>query len=229
FSGTLAAGGELIMPIVCGTDLSERSQSATTVAAALLTRLKARELWLVHVLDPTTGSLDSAAQAALEAAAQSRLAEEGARLAAQLRDASARVHHAVLLGSASDTLLEFAEEKKARLVVVSSQGHSASSVYRVGGASERLAQSSQLPVLVVRDAAPFAAWTKGERPLRLLLAVDWSRSCDAAIRWVKALRESSPVDVVAGYVYNSGFFGEGSARYGLPGRRSMLERDPEAD
>lgn len=200
------------------------------VAAALVPRLNAAELWIVHVLDPTTGALDSAAQEALAAAAQERLAEEGARLAASVPEGGKlRVHHAVLVGPASDTLLGFAEEKKARLVVVSSQGHSASLVYRVGGTSERLAQSTHLPVLVVRDDAPFDAWAKGERPLRLLLAVDWSRSCDAAIRWVKALRESSPVDVIAGYVYNSGFSGEGHARYGLPRRHSLVERDLDAE
>ena len=217
------------MPLVCGTDFSERSRSAMAVAAALVPRLEVTDLWLVHVLDPTTSSLDAAAQEVLKTAAQKRLAEEGARLAVHLRSVSALVHHAVLVGPASDSLLGFAEEKQARLVVVSSQGHSASFVYRVGGTSERLAQSTQLPVLVVRDEAPFEAWAKGERPLRLLLAVDWSRSCDAAIRWVKSLRESGPVDVVAGYVYNSGFPGEGPARYGLPWRHPIVERDPDAE
>lgn len=224
------------MPIVCGTDFSERSRLAMTVAAALVPRVKATRLWLVHVLDPSTCSLDATGQEALAAAAQRRLAEESARLSE--RDpglASARVHQVVLVGPTSETLLGFAEEKQARLLVVSSQGHGASQgrgasfVYRVGGTSERLAQSTRLPVLVVRDDAPFEAWAKGERPLRVLLAVDWSRSCEAAIRWVKLLRESSPVDVVAGHVYQSGFPGEGPARYGLPWRRPIVERDPQAE
>ncbi len=217
------------MSIVCGTDFSERSRSAIAVAGALASRLKVTELWLVHVLDPATRSLDSAAHEAVRTAALKRLAEEAARLAAELGDTSLRVHPAVLLGSTSDTLLEFSEQKQAQLVVVSSEGHRASSVYRVGGTSERLAQAARLPVLVVRDGGPLEAWAKGERPLRLLLAVDWSRSCEAAIRWVKALRASSPVDVVVGYVYNSGFPGEGPARYGLPWRYPIVERDPEAE
>lgn len=217
------------MPVVCGTDFSERSRSAMAVAALLTPRLRATELWLVHALDPATSSLDSAAHEAVSGAAQQRLAKEGARLAADIRDAGIRVRHAVLNGSASDTLLEFAEEKQARLVVVSSQGHKASVVYRVGSTSERLAQSAPLPVLVVRDSGPFEAWAKGARPLRLLLAVDWSRSCDAAIRWVKALREASPVDIVVGYIYNSEFPGEGPARYGLPWRHPIVERDPEVE
>jgi nucleotide-binding universal stress UspA family protein len=218
------------MAIVCGTDFSERSQSAMTVAAALMLRLKATELWLVHVLEPTMPLQGPAVQEAGKAAAQKRLAEEAARIAVNFKDwGDFRVHHAVLTGPASDTLLEFAAEKKARFVVVSSQGHSPSFVYRVGGTSERLAQAAPLPVLVVRDAAPFEAWAKGERPLRLLLAVDWSRSCDAAIRCVRALRESSPVDVIVGYVYESGFPGEGPSRYGLPRSHPIAERDPQAE
>lgn len=133
----------------------------------------------------------------------------------------------VLAGAVSDALLEFAEEKEARLLVVATQGHGASPLYRVGGTSERLAQSAQLPVLVVRDSTPFVAWAKGERALRLLLAVDWTRSCEAAVRWVKALREVGPCDVVVGYVYYSD--DEGARRYGLARHDSILERDPEAE
>ncbi len=222
-----AIGGT--MPIVCGTDFSERARSAIDVAVALAPRLEAAEVWLVHVLDPTTGSLDLEAQRALEAAARRRLADEVARVAARLGDTGVRVSHAIVVGPTSDALHGFAEEKKARLVVVASQGHSASFIYRIGGTSERLAESSRSPVLVVRDESPFAAWANGDRPLRVLLAVDWSRSCDAAIRWVKQLRASSPVDVVVGYVYASGLRGDGPDRYGLPGRHPLVERDPEAE
>lgn len=214
------------MPIICGTDFSNRARAALEVAAGLAPRLKAAELWLVHVLDPTTDSLGPAALEASKAAAEKRLRVEAESLGER---ASVHVHHLVLVGSASEALLAFAEEKKARLVVVASQGHGTSFVLRVGGTSERLAQSTQIPVLVVRDGGPFEAWVKGERPLRLLLAIDWSRSCDAAIQWVKALRELSPVDVVVGYVYSSGYPGEGPARYGLPWRHPIVERDPEAE
>src|SRR6187549_3873078 len=210
---------ERAMTIVCGTDFSERSRSAMTVAVALAARLDATELWLVHVLDPTISSLDAAAKQALETASQQRLADEGARLAVNIQRGKLRLNPAVLVGPVSDTLLGFANEKQARLIVVSSQGHSSSFIHRVGGTSERLAQSAQLPVLVVGDDAPFEAWAKTERPLRLLLAVDWSRSCEAAIRWVRALRGSSgssgssSVDVVVGHVYNSEFPGDGPSRY----------------
>ncbi len=68
------------MSIVCGTDFSGHSRSAMSVAAALAPRLRATDLWLVHVLDPAMGSLDSPAQAALKIAAERRLVDECARL-----------------------------------------------------------------------------------------------------------------------------------------------------
>ena len=39
------------MAIVCGTDFSDHAASALSAAGALATRLRDRELWLVHVLD----------------------------------------------------------------------------------------------------------------------------------------------------------------------------------
>lgn len=213
------------MPIVCGTDFSEHSRPALAAAGAIASRLKS-DLWLVHVLDAGTGSLDPDAQEAVRRGAQKRLKEEADSL--QQRT-GARVHRAVLTGVPSGILLEFAGAKNARLLVVASRGHGASPLYRVGGTSERLAQSAQLPVLVVREAAPFEAWAKGDRPLRILLAVDWTRSCEAAVRWIKGLREASPCDVVVGYVYYSDLTKDEARRYGLPWHRSMVEGDPETE
>lgn len=214
------------MLIVCGTDFSERSRAALAAATALASRLEDADLWLVHVLDPATDSLDSEAGMAVRTAAQRRLKEEASYLQERT---SSHVHDVVLTGVASDALLGFAQARQAGLLIVASQGHGASPLYRVGGTSERLAQSSQLPVLVVRDAIPFEAWAKGERPLRVLLAVDWTRSCEAAIRWVKLLREAGTCDVLVGYVYYSGADGDGAGRYGLPRHTSIVERDPEAE
>lgn len=212
------------MRIICGTDFSDQSGAAVTAAAVLVARTRATELWLVHVLDSTTGSLGSDVLEVVKTVALERLESESVRIAERVRDAGAQLHHAVLVGPASETLLRFAEEKQALLLVVSSLGHGSSFVLRVGGTSERIAQSARMPVLIVRDAAPYEAWDREDRPLRLLLAVDWSRSCDGAIRWVKDLRKSSPVDVVVGYIYESGFPGDGPARYGLARSPSILER-----
>ena len=204
------------MPIVCGTDFSAHSRRAIDAAAALGRRASARGLWLVHVLEPAAEALD----AGLRAAAENRLKEEAERIRGRV---AVEVHFEVLHGSASETLVNFARAKDARLLVVSSKGHTTSPLFRVGGTSERVAQLAPMPVLVVRDSSPFEAWAEQARPLRILLGVDFSASSDPPIRWVKAMRAAGPCDVVVGHVYD---ILEASARYGIPPAGGIMMPDP---
>jgi nucleotide-binding universal stress UspA family protein len=70
----------------------------------------------------------------------------------------------------------------------------------IGNIAERIAETSPVPTLVVRDAAPFAAWARGERPLKVFVGADFTASSDAALRWVAELQQLGPVEVIAGYV-----------------------------
>lgn len=212
------------MAIVCGTDFSSASRSAASAAAALAARLKSAEFWIVHVLEAATPELDPKAFESLNERVRERLREEAEDLK---RRFGVRVLYQVLSGAVADTLLAFAAGVRARLVVVGSRGHGASPLYRLGGTSERVAQSATLPVLVVREAEPYESWLKGERPLRVLVALDWTRSCEPAIRFVKELRGGGPVDVVVAHVYSDS---DGSrVRYGLPPRPAIIERDPDIE
>ena len=143
------------MPVVCGTDFSESSRPALVAAGALASRIADPELWLVHVLDPATTSLDSAGRDTIKRSALKRLQQEVELLRQYTK---AHVHSMLLGGAATESLLEFAKARRARVLVVASQGHATSPLYRVGGTSERLAESSEVPILVVRDAgdAPLA-------------------------------------------------------------------------
>jgi nucleotide-binding universal stress UspA family protein len=214
------------MAIVCGTDLSERSRPALAAAAAIARRA-AEPLCAVHVLGGSElldELLDDAGRQRLAAAAAERLA----RVVEAVPGADgARVHQRVLVGHPVRTLLAFARAERATLVVVSSQGHAASPLYRIGGTSERIALESPLPLLVVRSAAPFEAWARGERPLRVLVAVDFTTSSLAAVGWVKALRRAGPCEVVAGHVYDAV---DASRRYGKGGEHpSLVEPDREVE
>jgi nucleotide-binding universal stress UspA family protein len=137
----------------------------------------------------------------------------------------------MLEGSPHDALLSLARKEKATLVVVSSKGHGDSPLYRVGGTSERIARDATLPVLVVRDPAPFQAWARGARALRVVVGVNFSASAAAAIRWTKTLAQAGPCDVVFAHVYHES---DALERYGLrsePESRGtaelerLLERD----
>jgi nucleotide-binding universal stress UspA family protein len=206
------------MLIVCGTDLSAHSSEAVEAAAALARRAPA-SLCLVHVLEPTGEGLDAAVAAAAEQELEAAAGRVRARVGVQ-------VHHELLHGSVSGALVAFASSKAARLLVISSKGHGGSPLFRVGGTSERVAQLTETPLLVVRDAAPFEAWAQESRPLRILVGVDFSASSDPAIAWVKDLRAAAPCDLVIGHVY---YPLDAAFRYGLPPRGGLIERDPDVE
>lgn len=212
------------MTIVCGTDLSERSRPAMTASAAIAA-LTREPLWLVHVVSEPLALLDPSVRAAVLAAARERLDRE---LAPAFGGVAVR--HAVLEGSPHGMLLELAHTEHASLVVVSSQGHGASPLYRLGGTSERIALESDVPVLVVRDAAPFEAWSRGERALRVVVGVEFTASGSAAVAWAKDLAQKGPCHLVFAHIY---YEGDALARYGLPasplGPSADLERLVERD
>jgi nucleotide-binding universal stress UspA family protein len=206
------------MAILCGTDLSERSRPAVAAAAAIARRT-GEPLWLVHVL-VTADFLEEDCRERLQAAARTALEEEAERAAGTV---PAGVQRAVLVGHAVRELLRFAQVERAALLVVSSQGHAASPLYRLGGTSERISLESPYPVLVVRDAAPFEAWARGERPLRIVVGVDFTASASSAVRWVKTLRRAGACDVVFAHVYDGL---DVLRRYGRGRVSSLVEADP---
>ena len=203
-------------PIICGTDFSENARQAADVAAALAKRLGA-PLRLVHA---------SAIQ-------RSPLTEEHLRAEAQrLRDAGADLTAEVIEGDADQVLAQVAAQHAARLLVVSSLGSRKPTRWLLGSVAERTAESSPVATLVVRKAAPFEAWARGERALKVFVGTDFTSSSDAALRWVAELREFGPIEVVAGFV---DWPPEEAARLGVSGPQAlrgnplpmqkMLERD----
>jgi nucleotide-binding universal stress UspA family protein len=205
--------------IVCGTDFSDSGQAAVRAAAGLATRL-GQPLRLVYVVDDAVEQLDVRARDLLVSAAAERLQELARRLPAPVRR---RLLTTVLVGKPHEALVSIAEPSG--LVVVSSQGHGSSPLFRLGGTSERIAATSPVPVLVVRDAASFEAWSRRRRPLRVVLGVDFTASSEAAIRWAKALRRAAPCDLTVGHVY---YPDEAHRRYGLHGY-SLVSADPEVE
>ena len=203
------------MTIVCGTDLSEGANQAITAAFALAQRRGDREIVVTHVLDP-----DADGDHERESAEARTLLETAIQRAAAGRAISSRVE--LVVGPAVDSLVASTETEGSDLLVVASQGHLDAATYSLGGTSGGVAASARVPVLVVRDAAPFVAWAAGERPLRVMLGLDESASCDPAITLVRTLRGLGPVDVVVGHVY---YADETARRYGLK-PRSMVDADP---
>ncbi len=196
------------MSIVCGTDFSEPGAQAVAVAAALAPRLK-EPLSLVHV-----GSLAEPVR--------DRLREEADRL----RHVGVAVEETLLSGEPDEAIVEHAEKTGTHLVVLSALGHRSAARWLLGSVAERIARTCPIPVLVVRGADPFEAWSRGERPLRVLLGVDFSATSDAAVRWVRELRQLGPCDVIAAHIY---WPPEERRRLGIHGPPRLAQMHPEVE
>jgi len=208
------------MPIVCGSDLSAGSAEATAAAVAIAALRGDDEVVVVHVLgddardDRERDRLDAAARAKLDAAAAR--ATEGFAIA---------VRNVILAGPVVDGLISAAETEGADVIVVAAQKDPSSSLVRLGSTAERVVAASAVPVLLVRGAAAFVGWAHRERALKVLLGVDDTTACDAAIATLKRLRERSPIDVVLGTVY---YADEAARHFGLP-VTSAVAADPEVE
>jgi nucleotide-binding universal stress UspA family protein len=207
------------MKVVLGTDFSENARAAGMTAAALASRWD-DTLAIAHVLDDSVSRrLPGDVRETLAAFTSDRLHSE----AAQLGSDGVKVEEHMLSGAPEQALANLATQSNARLVVVSSLGHQPGE-WLLGSVAERTAEFSPVPTLVVRSAAPFEAWVRGEKPLKVFVAVDFSNASDKALKWVKHLVDAGPCEVVVGYV--DWPLGE-AARLGITGRFLLSHNAPQ--
>lgn len=109
----------------------------------------------------------------------------------------------ILHGALDVTIANLCEQVRARLLVVGSPH-----VVHTWQPSkvERLAFSVRVPMLVVRDAAPFVAWTAGDAPLCVLVVVNstsWPDPADRGRAWIAELGPRA-LENVTDEVWHSG-------------------------
>lgn len=204
------------MAIVCATDFSPGAEHGLRTAAAFA-RACSERLLLVHVTD--LGALawtGRGLQDQLSQAAAARLIETAEPL---VRD-GLEVETRALVGRPDERLGELAREVSARLLVMGILGHRPSPRWRVGSLATRLARALPTPVLLAADAAPFEAAARGERALRVLVAVDASASGDAAVAALANLRRLGACDALLLHLCDPGRApatrAELEARFGAP-------------
>ena len=186
------------MTVVCGTDFSPASARAVDAAAAFAAAFKT-DLLLVHALE-FPGAEEAGAWSMLQAErsrAESLLAKEVARLASSGVSVSSEVG----VGASDVSLIRAATSRGARLVVVGALGRRGGSLWRLGSTADRTAQTSKLPVLVVRDAEPIAKWAAGKGTLEVLVGIDRSPSADAAVSWTAEIESVGRCHVTGAHVY----------------------------
>jgi nucleotide-binding universal stress UspA family protein len=198
------------MPIICGTDLSAGSMRAIEVARALAGQRADTFIVLVHVVEEERDA--AAARTKLDAFAASAPAH-GVSIRSEL-----------VVGTPEDALVTFADTENSDLIVIAASS-SPATLIRLGSTAEKLIVASRVPVLVVRDPAPWREFVAGHRPLRVLLGVDDSVACDLGIQWTHALRTKGPVDVTLGAIY---YPDDAAEHYGIE-PKAVVDRDPELE
>jgi len=186
-----------LAPIVCATDFSENATLAAT-AAAVLSKLSGRPLLLVHATDEFNArGRDPDELTAFLHPINIQLQDEAGRL----RLMGATVETQMLTGElAQHAVLKAVEKQPLSLLVLSSVGKTAFERWTLGSTAEYLARSVAAPTLVVRSAAPFLAWGQEARPLKILVAVNFSNISEAALEWVHDLCALGPCEIVLAYL-----------------------------
>lgn len=183
--------------IICGTDFSENAAEAVATAAALAQKSQ-KALALLHVADQFNTYGDDMVELNRNLRpARERLKQEIAKCSTSVAGVSGEVLHGQL---AEDALVDFAAKHPVDLLVVSAVSKTAFDHLTIGSVSEEIAETASVPTLTVRSSKPFEAWVRGERPLKIFIASDFSNYSDAALRWVGELRNLGPCEVTVVYV-----------------------------
>jgi nucleotide-binding universal stress UspA family protein len=207
------------MSILCATDFSDHAPAARTVAALIAARMKT-PLHLAHSVELAGERLEDELGLAYAASARKHLHFKAERL----RELGATVEIDIQTGPADESMLKLAKDVSAQLIVIGALGQRSAKTWKLGSRADRLSQLSHVPVLVVRDAEPFSAWLRGERPLRIVLGADRSQTTLAALRLVDQLRQLGPCDVTALHLY---WPPAEFTRLGFSGLLSYEQTDPE--
>jgi nucleotide-binding universal stress UspA family protein len=221
------------MSIICGTDLSPASSGALEVARALATQRGDREIVLVHVIDsePEADAELDRLRARLDAQARSPGVRSRGNPGAQPPGGgnpgaeAPRVRTELIIGPPDETLVRFAETEDSDLIVIAAQSRRTGGETRLGTTAGKVIAGTHVPVIVVRDPAPWLAFARAERPLKILLGIDDSATCDLGIQWTLALGKRGPIEVVLGAIY---YPDDAAANYGLP-VLTLVEPDPEIE
>jgi nucleotide-binding universal stress UspA family protein len=181
--------------IACGTDFSPLASEAANAAAAVAMRLKQPLLLIPVPPENLRAEFSERARDWLSALVKEKLAIEAGRL----RLLGASVEERMLDGLTDESEAEFLRDCDAALVFSGATEGALLKRCLVGEAADALAEWSPISTLLVRAARPFREWTRGERPLHVLVACDPAESSEAALGCVRGLRRIAPCEVTVGY------------------------------
>ena len=182
--------------IICATNFSAHANTAALAAAWMAARIDA-PLELVHVIDPKRyRDVSADFMEHLRKERQKKLSP----LIERVGHRGATVEGNIIEGSPVARITELASEPDVRFLILAAEGQIAPTQWLTGSVADGVAQRASVPTLVLRDTKSIEAWLRGERPLRVVVAYDFSPTAEAALAWADSLREIGPIDLTVLYV-----------------------------
>ncbi len=179
------------MKLICPTDFSKPAREAAEVAAVIAAKRKL-PLELVYCAVEHIAGADVTPLFPEIKVAPENLEQEALRLSSS----GSEITSSVVVGSEHVEIARLAQDDT-EMIVMGSTGIGGAERWLLGSVSERVAESAPVPTLVVRTANPLLAWLREGRPLRVLCAVDFSMSADAALAAVKGLMQLGVMQIEA--------------------------------
>jgi nucleotide-binding universal stress UspA family protein len=214
------------MAIIFATDFSAASAGARRLTARLARRLGepvvvAHVIELQAIFSPEVMAADPDLVERTEGHAAAPLKV----LLEHLRDEGVSAKGRVLRGRPDDAIVALARESGARMVVVGSHGRSTLGRLVVGSVAERLVKGCPCPVLVVPARPRVEDGTVEEaRALKLVVALERGHAGEAALAFVRSLRQETPCDLTFVHLYAPA---REHARLGLEAPAHAFLSDPD--
>lgn len=187
--------------IVCATDFSEHA-TAVIATAARFSKLFGLPLELFHLFDaPPTFSPDVLDQAAVDQLRRS--AEQAITTQAEaLRTRGIEMRTSVQYGEPND-IARHARSVGASLLVVGTRGRRGAAHLFVGSVAEHAIRSTLCPIVVVPSTAAGRLTEVGAgTELKVVVGIDFSPASDAALAWLRQLRDRTPCQVHLVHLYS---------------------------
>jgi nucleotide-binding universal stress UspA family protein len=180
-----------IRQILCPVDFSPFARRALD-HAAVLARWYQAELTVLHVspLMPTMFGVEPALSAAtLAPFDQEALGRELLTFVGETMNATPRPQLLLRSGPAATTILDYAAETKADLIVLGTHGRTGFERFMLGSVTEKVVRKAPCPVLTVPPGVSDAP----KHPVfaRVLCAVDFSPASDRAAQYALSLAEEA--------------------------------------
>ena len=182
------------MKILCGTDFSEPAKEAAEVAAAMAARLMV-PLHLIHCAADWLVPADLPAGHYLDADSRQSLATESLRLTRP----GLAITTELCYGNASHHLVAAATPDVC-FVLVGSTGKGAVQRLILGSVADQVAQTCDVPVLIVKEAQPLLDWLLKRTNLCVLCAAELIQSSDAALAFTRQLSRMGETNLEIGHI-----------------------------